>query len=143
VTLYFDTAYVAKCYLNEPDGKRVRKLARSAVGLVSSIWCIAELSCVFHRHVQEESLTPRQAVSHFDLFLADVRHGVWNLLPLGHEVLSRAAEIAVRLPPAMFLRGGDAIHLASARDAGFQEIWSSDRHLLAAASHFHLNGRSV
>jgi hypothetical protein len=31
----------------------------------------------------------------------------------------------------------------SARDAGFSEIWSNDRHLLAAARHFGLRGRSV
>lgn len=30
--LYFDTAYIAKCYLNEARGEEVRKLARKAAG---------------------------------------------------------------------------------------------------------------
>jgi predicted nucleic acid-binding protein len=41
------------------------------------------------------------------------------------------------------LRAGDAIHLASARHEGFSEIWTNDRHMLKAASHFGLAGRSV
>jgi hypothetical protein len=31
VSVYFDTAYVAKCYVNEPDSLRVRAVLR-AVG---------------------------------------------------------------------------------------------------------------
>ncbi len=56
--LYFDTAYVAKCYVNENDGVRVRELARGARGLSTSAWCRAEIACVFHRHLREGALTP-------------------------------------------------------------------------------------
>jgi hypothetical protein len=38
---------------------------------------------------------------------------------------------------------GDAIHLVTALEASFPEIWSNDRHLLGAAEHFGLRGRSV
>jgi predicted nucleic acid-binding protein len=41
------------------------------------------------------------------------------------------------------LRAGDAIHIVSAVEAGFNEIWTNDRHLLAAAAHFGLKGRCV
>lgn len=73
--LYFDTAYIAKCYLNEPGGLAVRRLARRG-------------------H-----------------FLEDLT--------------------------------GDAIHLVTALEASLPEIWSNDRHLLGAAEHFGLRGRSV
>jgi predicted nucleic acid-binding protein len=43
----------------------------------------------------------------------------------------------------MYLRAGDAIHLAAAQGAGFTEIWSNDRHLLQAAPAFGLTGKSV
>jgi hypothetical protein len=33
--------------------------------------------------------------------------------------------------------------LTTARDAGELEIWTNDRHMLAAAPHFGLKGRSV
>jgi predicted nucleic acid-binding protein len=46
-------------------------------------------------------------------------------------------------PPGVPLRAGDAIHLASALDVGEPEIWTNDRHLLKAATHFGLAGRSV
>jgi predicted nucleic acid-binding protein len=47
------------------------------------------------------------------------------------------------LPSSMYLRAGDAIHLAAAQAAGFTEIWSNDKHLLQSAPTFGLTGKSV
>ena len=33
--IYFDAAYIAKCYLNEPGADRVREVAYGADGLAS------------------------------------------------------------------------------------------------------------
>jgi len=41
------------------------------------------------------------------------------------------------------LRAGDAIHTATALGTGETEIWTNDRHLLAAVAHFGLAGRSA
>jgi len=41
------------------------------------------------------------------------------------------------------IRAADATHLVAARSAGFTEIWTSDRHMLEAAPHFRLAGRSA
>jgi predicted nucleic acid-binding protein len=41
----------------------------------------------------------------------------------------------------LFLRAGDAVHLATAAEAGFGEVWTNDRHMLAAARAFGLRGR--
>ena len=46
-------------------------------------------------------------------------------------------------PAAVPLRAGDDIPTATALDTGETEIWTNDRHLLAAVTHFGLAGRSA
>ncbi len=140
---YFDSAYVAKCYLAEPDAGRVRQLVGGGVTRHTSELSLAEVACTFHRHLREKRLTFREALRLRDLFLEDVEDGLWELCPLAPGLLRRVESMVLTLPPHIFLRAGDAIHLLSARDAGFSEIWSSDRRLLAAARHFGLRPRSV
>jgi len=143
VRLYFDTAYIAKCYLNEPEGLAVRRLARRASGLYSSMLAIAELSCVFHRQVREGRLDKDQAGEWRAHFLEDLNNGVWVLLPVTERILFRVDALVSAVPTGVFLRSGDAIHLVTALEASFPEIWSNDRDLLGAAGQFGLRGRSV
>jgi hypothetical protein len=44
---YFDSAYVAKCYLNDPDSESVRDLVRVPVPLYSSALCVPEVTLRF------------------------------------------------------------------------------------------------
>jgi predicted nucleic acid-binding protein len=140
---YFDSAYIAKCYLNEADGAEVRELARKASGLYSSSLGIAELACVFHRQVREGSIGPDLAAVLRNFFLEDLKNEVWALIPVTDRLLHRVEFLTRSLPVSSYIRAGDAIHLASALEYGFDEIWSNDRHLLAAATGFGLKGRSV
>lgn len=140
---YFDTAYVVKCYLNEVDAREVRRLAKRAAGLFSSSWCIAEFGCTIHRQVRERLLAQEQAAEVRAHFLADVNGGVWVLYPVTDQLIIRVEAAVAALSPRAHLRAGDAVHLVTAREAGFSEIWTNDRHLLAAAPHFGLAGRSV
>jgi predicted nucleic acid-binding protein len=143
VKLYFDTAYVAKCYLNEPDHAAVRRLARKADGLYSSSLCIAEFACVLRRRVREGSLAEHEASRLREFFLEDVRNTVWVLIPVTDQLLLQVESRVSRLPADAFLRAGDAIHLVSASGAGFTELWTSDRRLFEACAHFGLAGRRV
>lgn len=141
--LYFDAAYIAKCYVSEMDSAAVRELAYSAEGRYSAALSIAEIACVFHRYVREGLLQPNKAGELRDLFLEDLRNNVWSLLAVSEHLLLRIESATRKLPSKVYLRAGDAIHLAAAQDAGFGEIWSNDRHLLRAAQFFGLAGRSV
>ena len=102
-----------------------------------------EVACVFQRHIREGKLPIAAAAECRTRFQEDVRNGVWVLFPVSERLLFRVEALIAGLPPIAYLRAGDAIHLVSARDAGFREIWSSDRRLLAAAQHFALEGKSV
>ena len=141
--LYFDTAYLGKCYWNEPDGKLVRELARQADGLYSSAICIAEMACLAHRKVREGPIALADAVLRRDLFLDDVNKGVVTAVPVTERLLRRVEAMTRGLPPSCYLRTFDALHLVTAADSGFIEVWTNDRHMLAAAPHFGLAGRSV
>ena len=143
MSIYLDSAYVAKCYINEPDSQRVRTLVRAEADLQTSALCLAEMACIFQRHIREKGLTRAQALQLRQAFFEDIENGVWALLPVSDGLL-RKVDLAVRsLPAETYVRAGDAIHLVSARDTGFSEIWSNDRHLLNTARHFGLRGMSV
>jgi predicted nucleic acid-binding protein len=141
--VYVDTAYIAKYYLNEPESVAVRALVGSANTVYSSVWALPEVHCAFHRHVREGAITARAARDLAGLFLNHVDEGLWNLLPAGEILLRRAAAIVISAPPRIFLRTADAVHLTTAKDLGEAEVWTNDRHMLAAAPHFGLMGRSV
>lgn len=141
--LYFDTAYVCKCYLNEPDSVEVRERVTGARTIATSSLCIAEFTCTIHRSFRDGVLTAKATGTLRRQFAEDIEAATWTLLPITERVLWKVEMLIQHLPKSAFLRAGDAIHLASAIEAGFDEIWTNDRHLLAAAKHFGLKGRSV
>ena len=140
---YFDSAYLAKCYLKDPESNKVRELVTRVQQVYSSALCIAEVSCALHRSVRERTITRDEASHLRATFLLDVSTGTMKMIPVT-DIILRAVEATVaRMPDTVFLRASDAVHLASAQHEGFTEIWSNDRHMLKAASHFGLAGRSV
>lgn len=142
--MYLDSAYIAKFYVNEPDAPAVRRLIQGATTQIqSSAWAIAEVNCVFHRHVREGSLSVAQGKQLIDLFRTHVEGGSWSLTPLSDSLLRMTATLIRGLPKNVPLRAGDAVHLATALDLGEATIWTNDRHLLAAAAHVGLVGKSV
>ncbi len=141
--LYFDSAYIAKCYLPEPGAEKVRALARRASGLYSSSLSLAELACVFHRQAREKAASPDAIAAGRKFFAEDLREEVWSLIPISDRLLHRVEALVQTLPTECLLRAGDAIHLATAIDSGFHEIWTNNRRLLAAAEAVGLAGRCV
>lgn len=141
--MYLDSAYIAKFYLSERDSVAVRQLLAASENRVSSVWAIAEVTCAFHRHVREGRLSPTEHAMLAARFLEHVDGDVWRLKPVTEGLLRRMTKLTQTLPASVHVRAGDALHLMTAMETGESEIWSNDKHLLAAAPHFGLIGRSV
>ena len=140
---YLDSAYLAKRYLNDSDSEPVRDFVRTPAPLYSSVLCIAEVVCAMQRRYREGAISRRQVDELSSVFRKQVEDRVWTLIPVSESLLWEVHDAVRRLARSVFLRSADAIHLASARRAGFSEIWTNDRQMLEAARHFGLRGRSV
>ncbi len=141
--MYFDTSYIAKFYFNEPESSRVRDLVRNADAIYSSLWALAEFHTVLHRRVREGACSHANASDLASRFSAHIGDGLWNLIPVTEGVLRRTSALILSAPRNLFIRTADAVHLTTAQEAGEREVWTNDRHMLAAAAYFGLSGRSV
>jgi predicted nucleic acid-binding protein len=141
--IYFDAAYIAKCYLNEPGAERVREVARSADGLASCELARLEFAAILTRHVREGHITRREVAAVQKEFEADEANGVWQWLGVTSALLEQARTAVMTLPRTAFVRSGDALHLACAAEHGFEEVYTNDRHMLQAARYFHVTGVDV
>lgn len=78
-----------------------------------------------------------------DQFEEDDQAGAFSWLPAGKELVVGLEKTYRTAPITTFLRAADALHLACAREYGFREIYSHDRHMLEAAPLFGLRGKNV
>jgi predicted nucleic acid-binding protein len=141
--IYLDSSYIFKCYINEPGTPRVLSLVQNSSGCSSSLHARTEFWSGLHRRVCETVTSIEDARKIWRQFEEDERTGVWHWLPLNDIVIRRACDVFEKLPPEVFLRSGDALHLACAAENRFTELYGGDRTLLSAATHFGLNGISV
>ncbi len=141
--MYLDTCYIAKFYLNESDSSAVRELVRGAGKIYSSVWALAEFHGVLHRRVREGAMSSPEAGELAARFAAHARASLWAFLPVSESLLRRTGMLMISCPREVFVRTADAVHLATAQELGEQEIWTNDRHMLAAAPYFGLTGRSA
>ena len=140
---YFDSAYLAKFYLAEPETTAVRAKAEGDGDVACSVIGQAETLSVFHRKLREGALSPTEFAAVCDQFEADCVAGLWQWLDLTGEVLDELKARLRALPVTVFLRAADAIHLATAGKHGCREVYSNDRHLTTAAVHFGLRAITV
>lgn len=137
--IYLDTSFLVRLYLEDAGFGVVRELAAS-----DHVACAthgqAEAMAAFHRKLREGTITPKSYQTLLAQFEADREAGAFHWLPAGAEVLQRITTVYAGLPRTVYLRGADALHLATAAVNGFKAVYSNDAHLLAAAAHFKLKG---
>jgi predicted nucleic acid-binding protein len=141
--IYLDASYIVKCYLHEDGSREVLALVQGSAGRSSALHGRAEFYSSVHRRFREKHISFRDAAAVWQQFERDERLDLWHWLPLTETVVRRACHGFEKLDAVIFLRASDALHLACAAENGFSDVYSGDRGLLAAASHFGLNGISV
>lgn len=140
---YLDAGYIAKFYVDEPDSPSVRRLAES----LGEVHCAAlgrvEVAAALHRKLREGAFAEAAFREIMAQFEDDCARGLWTWIPVTTAVLAATVAVITRAPKSVFLRAADAIHLACARESGFTEIHTGDRHMTAAAPHFRVRTVAV
>ena len=136
--IYLDAAYIAKFYVDEPDSERVRAFLITTQIAASCVHAIAEVASVFHRKLRE-GIVPQEDFDFFCAqFEADCDAGLWTWIPTPESLVHAARRTIRKLPPTIFLRAADALHLTCAAAEGCTVLYTSDRHMRAAAPAFGL-----
>ena len=141
--IYFDTAYILKCYVKEIGWEKVRALACEHDRIACSVYGRLELHAALHRKLREGELTVRQLEIVRRQLSVDESVRVWQWIPLSATTMNAAVDTFAGLSGDVFLRTGDAVHLVSASEFGCATVYSNDRHLLAAAPLVGMTGRDV
>lgn len=122
--VYVDTSVLVALIVPEPHSPAVtRWYGRSRAELVSAVWCVTEFASALGIKQRTGQLDAVQAQSAWQRFLRLTAHDL-ALLSVAAPNFERAAGLA--LDAAMGLRAGDALHLASAEQAGAKTIATLD-----------------
>jgi predicted nucleic acid-binding protein len=142
--IYLDTAYIVKCYIHEPGSYEVRHLLQRQMAGASSALARIEFTTSVLRAVREGRIDAKVIPTIFTVLAEDEQSGLWTWLPLSAKLMEDAIRsLRTIVPVNTPLRAGDAIHLACARENGFAQIYTNDRHLIAAAPHFGISAVNV
>lgn len=141
--IYLDTSYIVKCYIHEPGSKDVLTWLTGKTGLSCCAHGRIELFAAIKRHLREGRLSGAEARRTFGRLESDEAAGYWNWIPFTPPLVRETCNRIARLPGSVYIRSADAMHLACAAESGFREVYSHDRHLLAAASYFGIKAIDV
>jgi predicted nucleic acid-binding protein len=140
---YFDSAYIAKFYVDEPESDAVRRLAES----LGRVHCCAlgriEVAGVFHRKWREGAFTEREFREVSAQFSEDCVLGLWTWLSATNELIANAAESLRSLSKVTAIRSADALHLVCARENGLPRLYTNDRQMIRAAKAFGVEAVSI
>lgn len=140
--IYLDTSYLVRLYFEDPGFKEVRDLAATD-HVACALHGQAEMVAAFHRKLREGAVPLKSFRAMLAQFETDHKAGAYQWLPSSPEVLQRVRDVYAGLPASVYLRGADALHLATAALNGFGAVYSNDAHLLTAAESFSLKGMNV
>jgi predicted nucleic acid-binding protein len=140
--IYFDTSYLVRLYYQDPGADTVRALAATD-HVASAALGLVEMTAAFHRKLREGAIRPAAYAALLQQVEAHNKAGAFQWLAQDVEIMARVRRVYQNLPASAFLRAADAIHLATAAEAGLGIIYANDAHLLGAAKYFGIAGKNV
>jgi len=140
---YFDTSYLVRLYLRDQGFEAVREIALGGLVIASAWHAQAEIVSALHRAYRDGRIPESAYFQFLDQFLHDSKDGLYHWLPLTDGTQQRLERCFRNAPATSFVRAADALHLACAAEQGFKEVYSNDRHFLAAAPLFGMKGIDV
>lgn len=130
-----------------PERTGQRRSAKPRRGTREQIACCAfgnvELAAALHRNLHERKIAASQYQVLLQQLAADEAGRLWKWLPLRKELIRKTSAIFAKLDAAIYLRAADALHLVYAAENGFKEIYTNDKHLLAATGTANVEVRNV
>jgi predicted nucleic acid-binding protein len=141
--IYFDSTYLGRLYVQEHGSGQVSQLAVERRGVTCCVIGQVEIASIFHRKFRENAISPDEYAELAAQLADDIERDVWRWLPVSQDLFDQARQAFALLASTVYPRAADALHLVCAREAGFSEIHTNDRHMLAAAPHFGLRGVNV
>ena len=140
---YFDPAYIAKFYVDEPESAAVRQLAETLGRVHCSALGRLEVAVVFHRKWREGAFTQREFGEVSAQFADDCAAGLWTWFSVTDGLIANTAESVRTLSKRITTRAADALHLVCAREHGLRRIYTNDRHMLLAAPAFGVEAMAI
>jgi predicted nucleic acid-binding protein len=137
--IFCDTSYLVRLYLEDPGWEIVRDLCATDAVAACEL-ALAEIPAALHRACREGRLDAATFKELRAQFLTDCQANAFSWQPLTADIYRQLQEDYAALPFNCFLRAADALHLACARAQSFSKVYSNDRHFLASAEHFGLEG---
>jgi predicted nucleic acid-binding protein len=128
-----DTSVLAKFYVPESESVAVRKRLETEDQVCASELARVEIMGVFHRRRREGKWSQADFLAASRQFSRDDLGGFWSWLPLDAAIVDAAAKVYATLPPTIFLRSADSVHLVTALRHNFAEFHTYDLHQSAAA----------
>jgi hypothetical protein len=80
------------------------------------------MMAAFHRKLREGAIRPAAYAALLSQVRTHIKAGAFHWLAPDRETFLRIGQIYQKLPASVFLRGADAIHLATAAESGFRMV---------------------
>ena len=141
--IYLDSSYLVRLYLRQPGSTELETWIKGRNEWVCCLHGRLEVVSALKRQQREGYIDNRGLRNALRQLDSDEDSTLLRWLPVTTELVAAACKQVAALPPTIFLRAADALHLACAADAGLKAIYSHDRHLLTAAPHFGLKGIDI